>query len=56
MEVEHGEDWDLKRQETTFLAPLFLIFHMVSIAQARKWSAAARSGERVLRAAPHVAL
>lgn len=40
----------------TFLVPLFLMFHFVSIAQARKWTGVARSGDRVLRAAPHAAL
>jgi len=41
----------------TFLVPLFLMFHVTAIARARKWSVVTRqSGERVLRAAPHVAL
>jgi len=41
----------------TFLVPLFLIFHVIAIAQARKWRVVTRqSGERVLRTAPHVAL
>ena len=39
----------------TFLVPLFLIFHVISIAQARKWGGVAQSSRGVLRAAPHVA-
>jgi xanthosine utilization system XapX-like protein len=41
----------------TFFVPLFTMFHVISIAQARKWSAtAAESRRRVLRAAGNVAV
>lgn len=39
----------------TFFVPLFLMFHVTSIAQARKWKGVARGREGVLRAAPNAA-
>jgi hypothetical protein len=39
----------------TFLVPLFLMFHAISIAQARRWKGVASGREGVLRAAPNAA-
>jgi len=40
----------------TFLVPLFTIFHVISIAQARKWEGVSRNSQRMLKATPNVAI
>jgi hypothetical protein len=40
----------------TFLVPLFLIFHVICIAQARNWRAVEDSRQRTVRTVQHPAI
>src|SRR5207302_5983872 len=40
----------------TFLVPLFVIFHVICIAQARSWKTAAESAHQTMRPAQHPAI